>query len=144
MPSDNKPLLDPMVTWDLCHYYGITRPKWVDLVIFQTQIKDRYLEHSNFPVILPSGECHRALLMISMAWCHQAISRYLSQCWPRSMSLFMASLGHTEFKLYCTSSIENDSHWGQDKMASIFQTTSHHLNQWWLVYWRICTSLGLN
>ena len=24
------------------------------------------------------------------------------------------------------------------------QATSHHLNQWWLVYWRIYASLGLN
>ena len=24
------------------------------------------------------------------------------------------------------------------------QTTSRYLNQWWLVYWRICASLGLN
>ena len=24
------------------------------------------------------------------------------------------------------------------------QTTSHHLNQWWLVYWRIYASLGIN
>ena len=24
------------------------------------------------------------------------------------------------------------------------QTTSHYLNQWWLVYWRIYASLGLN
>ena len=25
-----------------------------------------------------------------------------------------------------------------------FQATSHYLNQWWLVYWRIYASLGLN
>ena len=80
------------------------------------------------------------------------------------------------------------THWGRDKMATIFQTTfsnafswmkmfkfrlkfqwsmfprvqltifqhwfrwwlgagqetSHYLNQWWLVYWRIYASLGLN
>ena len=80
------------------------------------------------------------------------------------------------------------THWGRDKIASIFQTTfsiafswmkmfkfrlrvhwnlfprvkliifqhwfrwwlgagqvtSHYLNQWWLVYWRIYASLGLN
>ena len=41
---------------------------------------------------LLSGECYRAPLMISqqlvqvMAWCRQATSHYLSQCWPRSLS----------------------------------------------------------
>ena len=43
-------------------------------------------------VKLPSDECQWTLLMMSqhlvqvMAWCHQAPSHYLSQCWPRSMS----------------------------------------------------------
>ena len=29
-------------------------------------------------------------------------------------------------------------------MAGADQATSHYLNQWWLVYWRIYASLGLN
>ena len=40
-----------------------------------------------------SGECHNTSMIISqhsmvqvMAWCHQATSHYLGQCWPRSMS----------------------------------------------------------
>ena len=43
-------------------------------------------------VKLPSDECYWTSLMRSqhcfrvMAWCHQATSHYLSQCWPRSMS----------------------------------------------------------
>ena len=41
-------------------------------------------------VKLPSDDRHWTLLMITtlvqvMAWCHQATSHYLSQCWPRSM-----------------------------------------------------------
>ena len=28
--------------------------------------------------------------------------------------------------------------------AQAAQATSHYLNQWWLAYWRICASLGLN
>ena len=36
-----------------------------------------------------------------MAWCHQATSHYLSQCWSRSM---FPSLGHTELT-YCTVSL---------------------------------------
>ena len=43
-------------------------------------------------VKLSSHECHRTLPMRSrtlvqvMAWCRQATSHYLSQCWPRSLS----------------------------------------------------------
>ena len=33
-----------------------------------------------------------------MAWCLQATSHYLSQCWLRSMSLYMASRGHDELR----------------------------------------------
>ena len=52
------------------------------------------------------------------------------------------------------------THWGRDKMDAITQApfsngfswmkmyedqaTSHYLNQWWLDYWRIYASLGLN
>ena len=31
-----------------------------------------------------------------------------------------------------------------NNIPAIFQATSHYLNQWWLVYWRIYASLGLN
>ena len=40
---------------------------------------------------LLSGECHNTSLIISqtlvqvMAWCRQATSHYLSQCWPKSL-----------------------------------------------------------
>ena len=50
-----------------------------------------------FPVKLLSGECHRthfddkSTLVQVMAWCHQATSHYLIQCWPR----FMATYGVT-------------------------------------------------
>ena len=46
------------------------------------------------PVNLP-GE--KLILAQVMAWCHQATSHYLSQCWPR----FMASLGHNELNESC-------------------------------------------
>ena len=34
-------------------------------------------------------------------------------------------------------------HWFRQWLGAI-QATSHYLNQWWLVYWRIYASLGLN
>ena len=48
--------------------------------------------------ILPVGECHawdlmddKSTLVQVMAWCHQATSLYLSQCWPRLMSPYGVS-----------------------------------------------------
>ena len=42
-----------------------------------------------YPVKLPLGECHKTSLMITlaqvMAWCRQATSHYLSQCWLKSV-----------------------------------------------------------
>ena len=34
-------------------------------------------------------------------------------------------------------------HWFSSWLGAV-QATSHHLNQWWLVYWRIYASLGLS
>ena len=34
-------------------------------------------------------------------------------------------------------------HWFREWLGAV-QATSHYLNQWWLVYWRIYASLGLN
>ena len=53
----------------------------------------------------------QSTLVQVMAWCRQATSHYLSQCWPRSM-LQMASLGLNEL-----------TYWGWDKMVIILQTT---------------------
>ena len=35
----------------------------------------------------------KSTLVLVMAWCCQATSHYLSQCWPRSLSSYMVSLG---------------------------------------------------
>ena len=43
-----------------------------------------------------------------MAWCLQATSHYLSQCWPR----FMVSLGHNELRTY---------HWQGAKLGCLQQ-----------------------
>ena len=40
---------------------------------------------------------YKSTLVQVMAWCPQATSHYLHQCWPRSMS-HMVSLGHNELK----------------------------------------------
>ena len=38
----------------------------------------------------------KSTLVQRMAWCLQATNHYLSQCWPKPMSPYMASLGHNE------------------------------------------------
>ena len=53
---------------------------------------------------LPSDEHHLTLVMI-MAWCHQAISHYLNQCWP------MVSLGHSKLMINRTFYIWLISNW---------------------------------
>ena len=43
----------------------------------------------------------KSTLVQVMAWCRQATSNYLRQCWPRDQDLFrhMVSLGHNELRL---------------------------------------------
>ena len=48
-----------------------------------------WLVSSHRLMIMPSDECHgtsQSKLVKVMAWCRQATSHYLSQCWPSSMS----------------------------------------------------------
>ena len=47
---------------------------------------------------MPQDTCdHKSTMVQVMAWCRQATSHYLSQCWLRSMPIYaMASLGYTE------------------------------------------------
>ena len=40
-----------------------------------------------------------SILVQVMAWCRQAPSHYLCQCWPRSMSPYVMSLGHNKLIL---------------------------------------------
>ena len=48
----------------------------------------------------------KSTLVQAMAWCHQAASHYLSQCWPRSM----ASLGHNELNESHESTLNYNHH----------------------------------
>ena len=63
-------------------------------------------------------ECHRSFnnddkstLVPAMAWCRQAKSHYLSQCWPRFVS-DMSSPDHIEL-----------THWGVNEMSWHLQVT---------------------
>ena len=41
----------------------------------------------------------QSTLVQVMAWCRQATSHYLSQCWPRSLPPYGVTIGHNELSL---------------------------------------------
>ena len=89
-------------------------------------------------VILP----YSTILVQVMAWSHQATSHYLSQCWPRSMSL-MTSLGHNELINinfhYQGISFKPNRHDVAEKINTIFHVGAasfiHVLvGRYWIIY----------
>ena len=119
-------------------------------------------------VKLTPGECHKTSLMVSQhcfsgesylyllvaaCWC-----RYLLTHWGRDK---MAAVSQTMFSnifswmkmyefrlkfhwsLFLRFQLTIFKHWFRYWLGAV-QATSHYLNQWWLVYWRIYASLGLN
>ena len=53
---------------------------WTDILSISSKISLRWMPHDTFDV-------NSALVQV-MAWCHQAPSHYLNQCWPRSMTQY--------------------------------------------------------
>ena len=57
----------------------------------------------------------KSTLVLVMAWCHQATSHYLSQCWPRSMSPYGVTRPHRVkamhdlWNMYCLYFQENEN-----------------------------------
>ena len=47
------------------------------------------------------------------------------------------------WRLFLMAQLTLFQHWFRQWLGA-FQATSHYLNRWWLVYWRIYVSLGLN
>ena len=94
----------------------------------------------------------KSTLVQVMAWCRQATSHYLSQCWPISMPLY----GHNELRyevsfvnsnsdlcslsvtaLPCSILHYNVTHWGKHKMATNLQKTFSNSVSWMklFVFW---------
>ena len=46
-----------------------------------------------------------------MAWCHQATSHYLSQCWPRFMSPYGITRPQWVNDLFCSTGHQQVNHW---------------------------------
>ena len=70
-------------------------------VIFKHKKQIKFM--SSFPEIalmwMPQNSIDKSTLVQVMAWCHQAPSHYLSQCWPRSVWLYgITMLTHWDLK----------------------------------------------
>ena len=114
----------------------------------------------------------KSTLVQVMTWCRQATSHYLSQWWPRSLStygiarpqwgqnkiatIFQMTFSNAfswmkmhqfwlrfQWSLFLGVQLTIFQHWFR-KWLGAAQATSHCLNQWCLIYWRIYASLGLN
>ena len=74
--------------------YGITRPHWVNslkflyLILQTISVNDGWGIACGLALRWMSLDCtdDKSTLVQVMAWCRQATSHYLSQCWPRSLS----------------------------------------------------------
>ena len=88
------PVLGDHPAWEVTNCLNSLAPRrsqcdskmWFSILLY-------WLVSSDLLMIMPSNECHRTLLMIDkstlvqvMAWCRQATSHYLSQCWLKSLS----------------------------------------------------------
>ena len=96
----DKPLSEPMVV-GLPTHICVTLPQWVNSLVpvrFQRNFRKvifqliLVIDGWNIsckivlkwmPMDLTDG---KSTLVQVMAWCHQATSHYLSQCWPKSLS----------------------------------------------------------
>ena len=69
----------------------------------------------------------KSTLVQVMAWCHQATSHHLSQCWPRSMSPYGISRPQRVTYYICII-IYHCWHMSYHQTSSISHTKSQHLN----------------
>ena len=70
----------------------------------------------------------QSTLVQVMAWCRQATSHYLSQCWPRSQSPY----GVTRPQWLKYNYDRSITHLGWDGQ------NGHRATRWFLCYWRVC------
>ena len=77
----------------------------------------------------------QSTLVQVLAWCHQATSHYLSQCWPRSMSPNGVTRPQWVNWLLPSDTIWHHRTWSTlvQVMACCLMAPSHYLNQCWLI-----------
>ena len=96
-------------------------------------------------LILMSLDCtdDQSTLVQVMAWCRQATSHYLRQCWPRSLLPYVVTRPQWVISLCSSGDIWFHRTWSTlvQVMACCLMAPSHYLNQcWWILnkdlwYW---------
>ena len=66
---------------------------------FQSCLTD-WSSHDNVLRWMPWDLTDKSTMVQVMAWCHQAISHHLSQCWPRFISPYSITRPHNVFKTW--------------------------------------------
>ena len=61
---------------------------WIKFINASCETTHRWMPHSTFN--------DKSTLAHVMAWCHQAPSHYISQCWSHHLCRHLVSLGHNE------------------------------------------------
>ena len=97
MPDGTKPLPEPMLSKFIMPY-DVTRPQWVKVWIHWPLQGVAVVLKIIFPENISLATCEiafswkpqnlthvKSTLILVKAWCHQATSHYLSQCWSRSL-----------------------------------------------------------
>ena len=105
----------------------------IELVI--ARLKDIYLEHFlwNYPLIMSQYLADDKSTRI-MAWCHQATSDYLSQCWSSLILPYCHKNNTVRLRLFihqaqeCPQTISGQqymclNHWHLNQIGNILQTT---------------------
>ena len=91
MKSSLESRLVLMLNWSALTYWPLGALTAVQCQIskFQTNFKDKYIKYFCEIAIrwMPQHLTdHQSTMVQVMAWCRQATSHYLSQCWPGSFS----------------------------------------------------------
>ena len=138
LPYSTKPLSKPMLTFHWCgpviihlraNSQEISQPS-----ITRISLKISYLKfHSYLPGVNETHWGRDKMDAISQTTFSNAIS------W---MKMFEFRLKF-HWSLFLRFQLTIYQHWFRYWLGAV-QATSHYLNQWWLIYWCIYASLGLN
>ena len=89
--------------------------------------------------------CFYSTLCILTHWGRDKMDSIFQTTFPNafsSMEMFEFRLKF-HWSLFLRVQLTISQHWFRKWLGAV-QATSHYLNQWWLVYWRIYASPGLN
>ena len=89
----------------------------------------------------------KSTLVQVIAWCCQATSQYLSQCWPRFMSPYGVTRQHV--LTHCGfvnphGIMDFDQHWFRQWFGCCLTAPSHYLNLCWLIVYKIFRNMSLS